>query len=465
MRQGKFTDINNSYNFHDDLKPVYSIPQGLSAAVVDEISNIKAEPSWLRKIRRQALQIFKQQKTPNWGSDLSKLNFNKIQYYIKPTERQVSNWQQVPLQIKKTFYKLGVPQAEAKFLAGSGAQYESEVVYSHLKQAWQKQGVIFCDLSSAVKLYPDIVKQYLGKLVPIADNKFSALNSAVWSGGSFVYVPQNVKVEVPLQTYFRLNAKNMGQFERTLIITEKGSQVSYVEGCTAPRYSVDSLHAAVVEIFAKPYSRIRYTTMQNWSNNVYNLVTKRALAEESATVEWVDGNFGSKLTMKYPAVILKGRGAKANMLSLAVASKKQHQDTGAKMVHLAADTSSCIISKSVSVLGGRTSYRGLVKVVKGAKNVKVKSQCDALLLDDASRADTYPTMQVDEPEVRVEHEASIFKIQQDQLFYLQSRGLSEDEAASMIVSGFIEPVSKELPMEYALELNRLIKLEMGGAVG
>ncbi len=453
------------YGFPDDVKPVYSIPHGLSTNVVAELSSIKAEPIWLKKMRRQALEIFKHKKMPDWGGNLSKLDFNKIQYYLKPTERQVSNWQQVPPQIKKTFDRLGVPQAEAKFLSGVGAQYESEVVYSHLKQEWQKLGVLFCDLSSAVNLYPDLVKQYLGKLVLMADNKFSALNSAVWSGGSFVYIPKDVRVTVPLQAYFRLNAKNMGQFERTLIIAEEGSEVSYVEGCTAPRYSVDSLHAAVVEIFAKPYSRVRYTTIQNWSNNVYNLVTKRAQAQEGAIVEWIDGNFGSKLTMKYPAIILKGKGAKGDMLSLAVASKGQHQDSGAKMIHLVPDTSSRIVSKSVSVLGGRASFRGLVKVVKGATNVKAKSQCDALLLDSKSRADTYPTIQVDEPQAQVEHEASVFKIQQDQLFYLQSRGLSQEEATSLIISGFIEPIARELPMEYALELNRLIKLEMDGSVG
>ncbi len=465
MSRQEFNKTKYAHNFYDDFKPVYSVPRGLSAKVVDTISSIKTEPTWLKKIRQQALKIFQQKKMPSWGGDLSGLNFDNIQYYIKPTERQASNWQQVPLVIKKAFTKLGVPQAEANFLAGLGAQYESEVVYSNLKEEWQRQGVLFCDLSSAIKLYPELVKKYLGSLVPIADNKFSALNSAVWSGGIFVYVPQNVKVTIPLQAYFRLNAKNMGQFERTLIIAEKGSQVSYVEGCTAPKYAVDSLHAAVVEIFAKPYSRIRYTTIQNWSNNVYNLVTKRALAEEGAVVEWIDGNFGSKLTMKYPAIILKGKGAKGDMLSLAVASKGQHQDAGAKMIHLAHDTSSRIISKSVSVLGGRVSFRGLVKVAKGAKNTKTKSQCDALLLDDKSRADTYPTLQADEPTAQVEHEASVFKIQQDQLFYLQSRGLSEEEATSMIVNGFIEPIARELPMEYALELNRLIKLEMTGSIG
>ncbi len=459
------TTSSYKYGFHDKVKPFFSIPSGLSARVVDAISGIKTEPEWMTKFRHRGLEIFKSKPLPAWGANLTGLDFNKIQYYIKPTERQATEWKQVPSKIKKTFDKLGIPQAEQKYLAGVGAQYESEMIYHNLKEEWTKLGVIYCDMDTAVRKYPELVQKYIGTVVPIADNKFASLNSAVWSGGSFVYVPEGVRVTVPLQAYFRLNASNMGQFERTLIIAEEGSFINYVEGCTAPIYAVDSLHAAVVEVIAHKYSRVRYTTMQNWSNNVYNLVTKRAVAHEGALVEWIDGNFGSKITMKYPSVILKGVGSKADILSLAMAGSGQYLDAGAKVFHLAKNTTSKIISKSVSHHGGRTSYRGLVKVVPGATNVKTKVQCDALLLDKFSRTDTYPTMQINDPTAQVEHEATVSKIGEEQLFYLRARGLSESEAINMIISGFIEPVAKELPMEYALEMNRLINLEMEGSVG
>ena len=461
----KLLKSNYKYGFHDNVKPYFSIPAGLSKKVVDGISSIKGEPEWVRLFRQKGLEIFFKKSLPIWGADLSKINFDKIQYYIKPTERQATKWNQVPGKIKNTFDKLGIPQAEQKYLAGVGAQYESEMIYHSLKEEWSRLGVIFCDMDTAVKKYPDLVKKYLGTVIPVADNKFASLNTAVWSGGSFVYVPEGVHVNVPMQAYFRLNAANMGQFERTLIIAEEGSFVNYVEGCTAPMYSVDSLHAAVVEVIAHKHSRVRYTTMQNWSNDVYNLVTKRAVAHEGAVVEWVDGNFGSKITMKYPCVILKGEGSRADILSMAMAGAGQNLDAGAKVYHLAKNTSSRIVAKSVSHHGGRTSYRGLVKVVPGAVNCKTKVQCDALLLDKYSRSDTYPTMQIDEASTQVEHEATVSKIGEEQLFYLRSRGLTESEAINLIIAGFIEPVAKELPMEYAVELNRLISLEMEGSVG
>jgi Fe-S cluster assembly protein SufB len=453
-----------SYGFHDSVKPVYSLSRGLSQRVVEEISSLKAEPAWMFKLRLRALEIFKNKPLPTWGADLSSIDFSKICYYVKPSERRESTWAEVPTKIRNTFTKLGIPQAEAKFLAGVGAQYDSEAVYHNLKTEWKKQGVIFLDMDSALREHPDIVKQYLGTVVPLADNKFASLNSAVWSGGSFVYVPRGVRVNIPIQAYFRLNAQNMGQFERTLIIAEEGSFVHYIEGCTAPVYAVDSLHCAVVEIIAKPYSHVRYTTMQNWSTDVYNLVTKRAVAYEGATVEWVDGNFGSKVTMKYPCVIMKERGSRVDVLSLAFAGEGQYQDTGTKVIHLAPDTSSNIVSKSIS-RGGRASYRGLLKVASQALNVKSKIKCDALLLDEKSRSDTYPTIQINASDAQIEHEATVSKVGEEQLFYLRSRGLSENEALSMIVSGFIEPVAKELPMEYAVELNRLIRLEVDGSVG
>lgn len=458
-------DSGYQYGFHDAVKPVYAIPHGLSHKVVEELSSIKTEPSWMRRNRLRALEIFESKPLPTWGADLSGISFQGICYYLKPSEKQAGKWDEVPPQIRRTFERLGIPQAEAELLSGVGAQYDSETIYHNLKAEWKAQGVIFMDMDSALKQHPDIVKQYFGTVVPIADNKFASLNTAVWSGGSFVYVPRGVQVTVPLQAYFRLNARNMGQFERTLIIAEEGSFVTYVEGCTAPVYALDSLHCAVVEIIAKPYSRVRYTTMQNWSNDVYNLVTKRAMAYEGATVEWVDGNFGSKVTMKYPCVVLKERGSKADVLSLAVAGAGQHQDAGAKALHLAPDTSSNIISKSVSHHGGRTSYRGMLKIAPLAKRVKSKVKCDALLMDTDSRSDTYPTMEVNSSDAQIEHEAVVSKVGDEQLFYLRSRGLTENEAVSLIVSGFIEPIAKELPLEYAIELNRLIQLEMEGSVG
>lgn len=453
------------YGFYDEINPVYSIPPGLSARVVEEISHIKQEPSWMRGVRLKALEAFDKRTMPGWGADLSAINFQNICYYLKPSERSAVSWDKVPEKIKNTFDRLGIPQAEQKFLSGVGAQYDSEAIYHNLKEEWKKQGVIFLDMDSALREHPEIVKKYFGTVVPLNDNKFAALNTAVWSGGSFVYVPRGVQVTVPLQAYFRLNAQNMGQFERTLIIAEEGSLVNYVEGCTAPVYAVDSLHCAVVEIIAKPYSRVRYTTMQNWSNDVYNLVTKRAVAEEGAVVEWVDGNFGSKVTMKYPSVLMKGRGARADILSLAYAGPGQHQDAGAKAYHLASDTSSNIISKSISRGSGRTSYRGLLHIAQQARHCKAKVKCDALLLDPQSRSDTYPTNDIRNNEIQVEHEATVSKVGEEQLFYLRSRGLTENEAASLIVAGFIEPIARELPMEYAVELNRLIELEMDGSVG
>ncbi|HLD11577.1 MAG TPA: Fe-S cluster assembly protein SufB, partial [Patescibacteria group bacterium] len=402
---------------------------------------------------------------PTWGADLSSISFDDIYYYVKPSEKKSRNWNDVPKDIKRTFDRIGIPEAEKKFLAGVGAQYDSEVVYHQLKEMWEKKGVIFCDTDTGLKKYPDIFKRYFGTIIPPHDNKFSALNSAVWSGGSFVYVPKGVHVDIPLQAYFRINAKNMGQFERTLIIADEGSTVHYVEGCTAPIYTTDSLHAAVVEIIVKKGARVRYTTIQNWSKNVYNLVTKRAVAYEDATMEWVDGNLGSRITMKYPSVYLVGRGAHGEVLSIAFAGEGQHQDAGGKIIHRASDTSSKITSKSISKKTGRASYRGLLKVVQGAKRVKSKVVCDALLLDEQARTDTYPYMEIDESQVDIGHEATVSKIGEEQLFYLMSRGLSADEAVTMIVSGFIEPIVKELPLEYAVELNRLIQLEMEGSVG
>jgi len=439
--------------------------KGLSEDIVRQISEIKSEPEWMLDFRLNAFKIFGSKPMPPWGPNLSEIDFSDVIYYLKPTEKKESDWEKVPADIKKTFDKIGIPEAERKFLAGATAQYESEAVYHNLKKEWESQGVIFTDLDSAVREHPEVVRKYLGTLVPAIDNKFAALNSAVWSGGSFVYVPKNVRVEIPLQAYFRINTQNMGQFERTLIIAEEGSYVPYVEGCSAPIYSSGSLHAAVVEVFAQKNSRVRYSTIQNWSTNVYNLVTKRAIADEGAIVEWIDGNIGSRITMKYPCVILKGRGARADILSVAYAGKGQIQDNGAKVIHLAPNTNSTIISKSISKDGGRTSYRGLLKITKGAVGAKSSVKCDALLMDEHSRSDTYPLVQVDEDKVTLAHEATVGKIGEEQLFYLMSRGISEQDALSMVVLGFIEPFTKELPMEYAVELNRLIQLEMEGAVG
>ena len=455
------------YGFRDPEEYFLKGAKGLSHEVVEMISRMKKEPEWMRQFRHEALDIFLSKPMPGWGNTelLNEIDFSDIYYYIKPTEFQSKNWDDVPENIKKTFDKLGIPEAERKFLAGVSAQYESEVVYHSMKKDLEKQGIVFLDMDTGLREREDIVKKYFSTVIPPADNKFAALNSAVWSGGSFIYVPPGVDVKIPLQAYFRINAENMGQFERTLIIADKGSRVHYIEGCTAPVYSTNSLHSAVVELIALEGAYIRYTTIQNWSHNIYNLVTKRAIAHKNATVEWVDGNLGSKLTMKYPCVYLVGEGAKGEILSIAFAGGEQHQDAGAKVIHAAPNTSSRITSKSISKAGGRASYRGLVKVYPKATNSKVSVECDALLIDDNSRSDTYPTMEIDNDEVRIEHEARVSKIAEEQLFYLTSRGLTEDEARLLIINGFIEPFTKELPMEYAVELNRLIELEMEGSVG
>ncbi|GAC1510246.1 MAG: Fe-S cluster assembly protein SufB [Chloroflexota bacterium] len=439
--------------------------RGLNRDIVEEISFMKGEPQWMRDFRLRALRLFEKKPLPNWGGDLSTLDFQQMFYYIKPMQEQGRTWDDVPADIKTTFDRLGIPEAERKFLAGVGAQYESEVVYHSLREDLQKQGVIFLDMDGALREYPDIVKEYFGTVIPPSDNKLAALNSAVWSGGSFVYVPEGVHVEIPLQAYFRINAENAGQFERTLIIAEPGSYVHYVEGCTAPTYSSDSLHSAVVEIVVKRGARVRYTTIQNWSKNVYNLVTKRTSVYGDGTMEWVDGNLGSKLTMKYPSCYLLEPGAKGEILSVAFASDGQHQDAGGKIVHAAPNTTGTITSKSISKGTGRTSYRGLVKIYPGMTGCKTHVNCDALLLDEASRSDTYPYMEIEEDDVAVTHEATVSKIGEEQLFYLMSRGIGDAEARAMIVRGFIEPIAKELPMEYAIELNRLIELEMEGSVG
>lgn len=453
------------YGFHEKENYVFKSKRGIDEGVVRNISWHKKEPDWMLRARLRALEWFFKKPLPAWGGDLTGINFSGMYYYIKPTAASANAWADLPAEIKHTYDKIGIPEAEKKFLAGVSAQYESEVVYKSIQTMLEKKGVIFLDMDSALREHPEIVKQYFGSVVPFTDNKFSALNSAVWSGGSFIYVPKGVRVELPLQAYFRINAAQMGQFERTLIIADEGSYVHYVEGCTAPIYSTDSLHAAVVEIIVKKGARVRYTTIQNWSTNVYNLVTKRARAEEEAIMEWVDGNLGSKLTMKYPSVILAGRKAKGELLSIAYAGPHQHQDAGGKMLHVAPETTSHIVSKSISRGGGRTSYRGLVQVYPGARNVKSKVVCDALLLDEASRSDTYPTMKIDERDVQMEHEATVSKIGDEQLFYLESRGVGKEQAQSMIVNGFIEPIVKELPLEYAVEMNRLIELQMSGTIG
>ncbi len=456
---------NYKFGFHKPETSVFKTPKGLSKKIVESISHFKNEPDWMRDFRLRSLKLFEHYSLPSWGADLSGINFDDLYYYISPSEKKFRDWEDVPPDIKDTYDRIGIPEAEKKFLAVVGAQYDSEVIYHRLKDKWEKLGVIFVDTDTAVKKYPDIVKQYIGSIIPPADNKFAALNSAVWSGGSFVYIPKGVRVEIPLQAYFRINAANMGQFERTLIIAEEGSYVHYVEGCTAPIYSTDSLHSAVVEIIVKKGARVRYTTIQNWSNNVYNLVTKRMSIDEEGFGEWIDGNLGSKVTMKYPSLYLKGKGARGEVLSLALAGRGQHQDAGGKAIHLAPFTTSTITSKSVSLSGGRTSYRGMVKIIHGARGSKSFVRCDALLLDELSRSDTYPVNIVNEQDVTLGHEASVSKIGQQQLFYLMSRGLSEIQATSLIVNGFIEPIVKELPLEYAVELNRLINLSMEGAVG
>jgi Fe-S cluster assembly protein SufB len=453
------------YGFHKPEHYVYKARRGLDSSVVKEISWQKNEPSWMRAFREKSYSVYTKCVLPRWGGDLGGIRFQNIYYYLKPIQQTADSWADLPKDIRDTYDKIGIPEAEKKFLSGVSAQYESEVVYKSIQSMLTKKGVIFLDMDSALRMYPEIVKKYFGTLVPPTDNMFAALNSAVWSGGSFVYVPRGVKVELPLQAYFRINAANMGQFERTLIIAEEGSYVHYVEGCTAPIYSSDSLHSAVVEIFVAKGARVRYTTIQNWSTNVYNLVTKRSRVDEEGIMEWVDGNLGSKVTMKYPSVYLVGRKAHGEVLSIAYAGKGQHQDAGGKMIHVAPETTSRIISKSVSARGGRTSYRGLVHIADRATHAKNRVVCDALILDSSSRSDTYPLMTIDAPDAQIEHEATVSKIGDEQLFYLESRGIGQSQAESMIVNGFIEPIVKELPLEYAVELNRLIQLQMEGSVG
>ncbi len=461
--QLRSTEI-NKYNFRTESTAVFKARKGIDAEIVNQISDMKNEPDWMREFRLHALQVFESKPMPNWGGNIS-LDFQDIFYYLKPTNHQGKSWDDVPQEIKDTFEKLGIPEAERKYLSGVKAQFESEVVYGSLKEDLANKGVIFTDTDTAVREHPELLREYFGKIIPTHDNKFAALNSAVWSGGSFIYVPKGVKIEFPLQAYFRINEESMGQFERTLIIVDEGAQVHYVEGCTAPMYTSESLHSAVVEVVVKRNARCRYTTIQNWANNIYNLVTKRAYAYQDAVMEWVDGNLGSHLTMKYPAVFMMEPGARGEILSIAFASAGQHQDAGAKLVHAAPNTTGQIISKSISKNGGRASYRGLARVEKGATGSRCNVVCDALILDPKSRSDTYPYIEILEQDVSVGHEASVSRIGEEQLFYLMSRGLSEAEASTMIVNGFIEPLVKELPMEYAVELNRLIQLQMEGSVG
>ena len=465
----KNTDINSDSYLHGFSDPTDSYSfiskPGLTKKTVEEISHLKNEPAWMLKHRLKGLEIFQSKKLPGWGGDLSGIHFNDIHYYLKPVSQESKTWDDVPEYIRKTFDKLGTPQAEREYLAGVKNQFDSEVVQGSLKSAYAKQGVVFLSMDEGLKQYPDLVKEYFGKVIPAGDNVFAALNTAVWSGGSFVYVPKGVEVHLPLQAYFRINAENAGQFERTLIIADEGSKIHYVEGCTSPTYSTSSLHSAVVEIFVKPGARVQYTTVQNWYKHVYNLVTKRAYVEKEGQMIWTDFNMGSKVTMKYPSLILAGEGATGETLSMAVANSGQHQDTGCKAIHLAPHTSSTIISKSISKGGGRTSYRGLVHIGPNARGSKNKVVCDALLLDSQSRSDTYPTEKVFTNEVSLEHEATVSRIGEDQLFYLMSRGLSEEEAGKTIVRGFAEPLIKKLPLEYAVEMNRLIDLEMEGSVG
>jgi Fe-S cluster assembly protein SufB len=443
-----------------------SARRGLSEEVVRDISARKNEPEWMLDLRLKGLRLFHRKPMPAWGADLNDIDFDNIKYFVRSTEKQAASWDDLPQDIKNTYDRLGIPEAEKqRLIAGVAAQYESEVVYHKIREDLEEQGVVFLDTDTGLREHEELFKEYFGTVIPVGDNKFAALNTAVWSGGSFIYVPKGVHVEIPLQAYFRINTENMGQFERTLIIVDEGAYVHYVEGCTAPIYSSDSLHSAVVEIIVKKGGRCRYTTIQNWSNNVYNLVTKRAVAHEGATMEWIDGNIGSKVTMKYPAVYMTGERAKGEVLSVAMAGEGQHQDAGAKMVHAAPHTSSTIVSKSIARGGGRTSYRGLVQVLEGSHHSKSTVKCDALLVDTISRSDTYPYVDIREDDVAMGHEATVSKVSEDQLFYLMSRGMSEDEAMAMIVRGFIEPIAKELPMEYALELNRLIEMQMEGAVG
>lgn len=453
------------FGFRDPETYVFKSRKGLDREVVEQISHMKGEPKWMLEFRLRALEHFQKRPIPQWGGDLSRLDLNNIYYYVKPTEMEGKSWDDVPDSIKQTFDRLGIPEAEQKFLAGVGAQYESEMVYHSIQEHLKQQGVKFLSIEEGLRQYPDLFREYFSTVIPIEDNKFSALNSAVWSGGSFVYVPKGVKVDLPLQAYFRLNVANIGQFERSLIIADEGAQVHYVEGCTAPTYTTDSFHSGVIEIIVKRGARVRYTTIQNWSTNVYNLVTQRSKVFADGTMEWVDANLGSKLTMKYPSCYLMEPGARGEILSMAFAGANQHQDAGGKMIHYAPHTSSKITSKSISKNGGRTSYRGLLKVFKGAEDVRSNVVCDALLLDPLSRSDTYPYIEIDEEDVTIGHEASVSKVGEEQLFYLMSRGLTEEEATTMVVSGFIEPLVKELPMEYAIEMNRLIQLQMEGSIG
>jgi Fe-S cluster assembly protein SufB len=455
----------NKYDFRDPEISVYRSVTGLTKQTILDISAHKNEPDWMRDIRLYAYDVFLSKPVPTWGGDLSEMDFAAYNYYIKPTDKREDSWEDVPDDIRKTFERLGVPEAERKFLAGVGAQYESEMVYHSIHEDLAKKGVIFLDTDTGLKEYPELFRKYFTSLVPPEDNKFAALNTACWSGGSFIYVPKGVVLDIPLQAYFRINSENMGQFERTIIIADEGARLHYIEGCTAPQYSTKSLHTGVIEIFAHKGAQVRYTTIQNWSHNIYNLVTQRAIAYEDATMEWVDGNMGSRLTMKYPSIYLAGERAKGNILSIAFASDGQHQDAGAKIIHKAKNTTSTITSKSISRGSGRSSYRGLLKVAKGATGVKATVKCDALMLDEESRSDTYPTMEIGEDNVAIAHEATVGKISDEQIYYLMSRGLSESDATAMIVQGFIAPFAKELPMEYAIELNRLIEMEMEGSVG
>ena len=458
-------DERDQYAFHDDIVYLAETKRGLTRETVEEISRFKGEPEWMLEFRLRAYDHFVKRPMPSWGGALDAIDFDRIVYYRKPSEREEKSWDDVPEQIKQTFEKLGIPEAERKFLAGVGAQYDSEVVYHSVREELSKIGVVFMGTDQALKEYPEIFRKHFGTVVPPEDNKFAALNSAVWSGGSFVYVPKGVEVPLPLQAYFRINGENTGQFERTLIVVDEGAKVHYIEGCTAPIYATDSLHAAVVEVIALPGAQVRYTTIQNWSNDVYNLVTKRAHAHERSLVEWVDANTGSRLTMKYPAIYLRGEGARAEVISVAVAGKDQHQDTGAKAIHLAPNTTSRIVSKSVSKDGGRATYRGQLRVAPGATNVTASVRCDALMLDDQSRSDTYPYIDIQEDDTTMTHEATVGKISADQIFYLMSRGLTENEAQNLVIQGFLEVFTKELPMEYAIEFNRLVKLEMEGSLG
>ncbi len=460
-------DYESKYGFSDPVDYFHKGAKGINHEVVEMITKMKKEPRWMADIRHEALDIFLSKPMPAWGDIklINEIDFDNIYYFMKPIENQQNSWDDVPDYIKKTFDRLGIPEAEKNFLGGVSAQYESEVVYHSMKEELKEQGVLFLDMDSALREHPDIVKKYFGTIIPMTDNKFAALNTAVWSGGSFIYVPPGVQVTVPLQAYFRINAENMGQFERTLIIADKGARIHYIEGCTAPTYSTDSLHSAVVEVLALEDSNIRYTTIQNWSRNIFNLVTKRANAHARSTVEWVDGNLGSRLTMKYPCIQLLGEGARGEILSVALAGTDQHLDAGAKVIHVAPNTSSRITSKSISKGNGRASYRGLAKVHKNATGAKLAVECDALLIGEEARSDTYPTIEVDAKNVAVEHEARVSKVAEEQLFYLTSRGLTEDDARLLIVNGFMEPFTKELPLEYAVELNRLIELEMEGSIG